>query len=106
MPSKTGIPSVGRDRRLGSGFLLSTPGRTSQTTTPHSLLPQSTILMRAYCLETSHTPVGLGERDAAVCDQAGAGLHATRISTTAVAAQSRNLFPVVGFIRFGTRRAT
>lgn len=54
------MPSVARDRRLGSGFLLSTPGWVSQATTPHNLPSQSAILIRAYCLATSHSPVALG----------------------------------------------
>jgi hypothetical protein len=45
-------------RSRWSGFLLSVPGRASHDTTPHKRSLQLTILMRAICLSTSHSPVG------------------------------------------------
>jgi hypothetical protein len=51
------MPKVGLLRSCGSGFLLSMPGRPSHDTTPHKRSLQLTILMRAICWATSHSPV-------------------------------------------------
>ena len=75
------MPSVGRVRRLGSGFLLSTPGWASQATTPHNLPSQSAILIRAYCLATSHSPVAPG---AGILGWAKAALFAMSQTANAV----------------------
>src|SRR5262245_52424612 len=93
------MPSVGRLRSWGSGFLMSVPpGRASHATTPQRWPPQSTILIRATRSLTSHSPVGAGEDGAAVC--ACAALPT--VSQSKAAAIIGDDLRVGGFARFVT----
>jgi len=74
------------------------PGRNSQETTPQSRPPQSTILIFAARLATSHSPVGVGE----------AGAAGWQCAALAIVTQSRAVakigsdLPVFDFARFVT----
>jgi len=99
IPSKIGIPSVGRERRLGSGLLLSVPGCASHETTPHKRPSQSTILMRATRLATIHSPVGSIAGFATGC--AVATLVASKQATNA--AENKFFFTVIALFLICTR---
>ena len=58
MPSRMGIPSVGRDRFDSSGLFLSTFGFCSQATMPHRRSPQESIRICAKPPSTAQSPVG------------------------------------------------
>src|SRR5882672_6771816 len=84
MPSRIGIPRVGRARFARSGLLLSTPGVISHEITPQKRLSQLTILMRATRLATSHSPVGSVAESAAGPADAAPGANSDIAITHAV----------------------
>jgi hypothetical protein len=98
-----GMPSVGRFWSLGSGLFLSVPpGRISHDTTPQRRPPQSTMLIFAARLATSHSPVGAGEAGLAGCEWAVLPI----VSQSKAAAKIGDDFPVLGFVRFVTCKDT
>src|SRR5260370_41473024 len=76
MPSRIGMPSVGRPRKDGLGFSVSRPGALSQTTMPQSTPLQFSISIWADLSSTSQTPLGSA---AAAEAHAEIKLHTTRI---------------------------
>jgi hypothetical protein len=84
---------------LGLGLFLSVPpGRNSHDTTPQRRPPQSTMLIFAARLATSHSPVGAGVGGVAGCECAALPMD----SQNKVAARIGHDFPVAGFARFVT----
>src|SRR4249920_9135 len=99
MSISMGMPSVGRFRSLGSGLFLSvTPGRISHDSTPQRRPPQSTMLIFAARLATSHSPVAAGEAGVAGCECAALPI----VSQSKAAAKIVDDLPVLGFARFVT----
>ena len=95
---ESAFPKSGAFVDLGPDSCGRTPGVASHATTPHMRPSQSTILIRATCLATSHSPVGPG-----VEIRAGWAVAApAAISQTTNAAERGFLMPVLWVILFGT----
>src|SRR5580704_6765562 len=88
MPSRIGIPSVGRVRLPGSGLLASVPpGVFSHDTMPQSLPLQFAICTWARFPSTAHSPRG-SAGDAQTVDQ-----EAARAATAAILTRTMRIYP-------------